>query len=81
MTQPGVYQCTGFELYSPSEKILPYQYACMYLTQDCDVDITDKNGHDENAVPFKAGYHPVLLQKIRAVSSGLVYILSYSQLK
>jgi len=81
MEQPGVYQATGFKLYSPSEDILPQAWVCMYLTEDCDVDVTDKEGHDEDNVPFKAGYHPILVQKIRAVSTGLVYILTYDRLR
>jgi hypothetical protein len=75
-----VYQATGFRLYTPSNNILSQEYVTFYLTQDCDVNLTDKEGHDENSVPFKAGYHPILVQKIRAVSAGLVYILVSNKL-
>lgn len=78
---PAIYQATGFRLYTPSDNVLPNEYVTFYLTQDCSVDITDKEGHDENAIPFQKGYHPVLVQKIRAVSAGLVYILVNNKLK
>jgi len=75
-----VFQGTRFRLWTPSASILPFAFATFYLTEDCDVNLTDKEDHDEDSVPFKAGYHPLLVTKIRAISAGLVYIIGHEKL-
>lgn len=80
MDQAAIYQATGFRLYTPSNNLISKEYVAFYLTQDCDVSLTDKEGHDEDAVPMRAGYQPIMVQKIRAVSAGLVYILVNNRL-
>lgn len=79
--QAGVFQATHFELYTPSNNILPYAWVTFYIPQDCTLSITDKNGHDENTVPFVAGYYPILVTKIRAISAGVVYIMAHNELR
>lgn len=75
-----VYQGTSFRLYTPSANVVDRAYTVFYLTQDANVDVTDHEGHNEDAVPFKAGYHPLLVSKIRAVSVGLVYLIGSNKL-
>ena len=75
-----VFQGTRFRLWSPSTTQLPFAFATFYLTQDADVDLTDKEDHEEDAIPLKAGYHPILVTKIRSVSAGLVYIIGHEKL-
>lgn len=75
-----VYQGTSFKLYTPSNNTVDRAYTVFYLTQDANVDVTDHEGHNEDTVPFAKGYHPLLVSKIRAVSTGLVYLIGSNKL-
>lgn len=71
---PYIIQAIGFTKYTPSSGDTPYTFSTMYLTDDCTVNVTDHFNHEENAVPFKAGYHPLIFKKIRSISAGSVYL-------
>lgn len=73
----GVYQATSFKKYTPSNNQLPRAYTTFYLTADSTLSIVDKEGNAETSVAFKAGYHPILVQKIISSSAGEVYVMSY----
>ncbi len=75
MQIPIVVQGIGFQLYTPhTGNTVPYNFSTMYLTEDCTVSVTDHFDHDENNVPFKAGYHPMMFKKIRSISAGSIYL-------
>ena len=75
MQIPIILQGCGFQLYTPnSGNTLPYNFCTMYITEDCTMDVTDHFDHEEDDVPFKAGYHPMMFKKIRSISTGSVYL-------
>jgi hypothetical protein len=74
MNIPIILQATGFKKYTPSSGTTPYNFCTMYLTDDCTMNVTDHFDNAEDAVPFKAGYHPMLFKRIRSISAGSVYL-------
>lgn len=75
MNIPSIVQAIGFLKYTPtSGSTIPNNFATMFLTHDCTLDVTDHFDHDENDVPFKAGYHPMFFKKIRSISTGSLYL-------
>jgi hypothetical protein len=75
MNVPFIIQASGFKKYTPNTgNTVPFNFCTMYLTEDCTVSVTDHYDNDENSVPFKAGYHPMLFKKIRTISNGLIYL-------
>lgn len=74
MNIPVIFQAIGFKKYTPSTGDTPYNFATIYLTDDCTLNVTDHFDNQEDAVPFKAGFHPIMFKKIRAVSVGSVYL-------
>lgn len=78
--QPGVYQASSLVKYTPSSALLPRAYTTFYLTEDATLSLIDKEGHAETSIALKAGYHPILVQKIISCSAGEVYLLSYDKL-
>lgn len=74
MQIPQIFQACGFINYTPNSGDTPYNFCTMYLTEDCTLDVTDHFNHEENNVPFKAGYQPMLFKKIRSISTGSVYL-------
>lgn len=79
-TVPFVPQATTFKLYTPAATVVPYHYCTFYLDTDSTVTFTDLDGNVTTLVSLKAGYHPILVQKITAVTSGLVYIMKHQEL-
>lgn len=77
---PFVPQATTFMAYTPSSAILPWQWTTFWLSADADVTGVDYDGNVLTAVPMKAGYHPILMRTITAVSAGVVRIMRHSQL-
>jgi len=80
-TVPFIPQATHFVEYTPSANILPYSYCTFYLDTDSTVTFTDKAGNVSTLVSLKAGYQPILVQKISAVTAGKVYYMAHEQLK
>lgn len=75
MNYPVFLQAPGFKKYTPhTGNTVPFVFCTMYLTDDCTMNVTDHFDNDEDAVPFKAGYHPMLFKKIRSISVGSVYL-------
>lgn len=75
MNIPFIIQAIGFSKYTPhTGNTIPYNFATMYLTEDCTMNVTDQFDHEEDNVSFRAGYHPMLFKKIRSISTGSVYL-------
>lgn len=78
---PFVPQATMFKLYTPSSaQITDASYVTFYIDTDTTVSFVDKEGNTSSLVSLKAGYHPILVQKITAVTAGNVYIMKHNQL-
>ncbi len=77
--QDFVPQATSFKLYTPSANLLPFNFCTFFLTADSTVSFVDKDGNTSTLVSLKAGYQPILVKKITAVTSGSVYIMAHSQ--
>lgn len=80
LTEPAVLQATSFKVYTPSADILPWQYTTFYLTDDASVTGVDYDGNVITTAALKAGYQPILMRVISAVSAGSVYIMRHSAL-
>lgn len=81
MTPTFVPQATRFVEYTPSPDILPFQYCTFYIDTDTTVSIVDKAGNVSLLVSLKAGYHPILVQKITACTAGKVYYMAHDALR
>lgn len=77
---PFVPQATTFKEYTPSANILAYEYCTFFLDTDTTASIVDKDGNTSLLVSFKAGYQPILVQKITAVTAGKVYLCVHNKL-
>lgn len=71
---PQIIQGIGLIKYTPNSGTIPMNFGTMFLTEDCIMSVTDHFDHDEDDVPFKAGYHPLMFKKIRSISTGSVYL-------
>lgn len=74
-------QATNFVEYTPSANLLPFAYCTFYIDTDTTVSFVDKFGNTTTLVSLKAGYHPILVQKITAVTAGKVYYMAHEQIK
>lgn len=77
---PIVSQATSFVEYTPSNNLLPWEYTTFFLDTDTTITFTDKDGNETTLVSLSKGYHPILVQKITAVTAGKVYIMRHSKL-
>lgn len=80
MIVPFIPQATGFKLYTPSADILPHAYCTFYLDTDSTVSFVDKEGNVTLLASLSKGYQPILVTKITAVTSGLVYVCTHNEL-
>lgn len=75
-------QATSFVLWTPSSTtILPFAFCTFYIDTDTTVTFTDKAGNVSTLVGLKAGYQPILVQKIHTVTAGLVYYCAHEALR
>lgn len=78
---PFVPQATSFKLYTPSSTTyVPWEYTTFYLDTDSTVSFVDKDNNTTTLVALKAGYHPILVKQITAVTAGSVFVMRHSYL-
>lgn len=83
MIVPFVPQATTFIAYTPAAGLVPYTYCTFFLEEDSTISFTDKDGNASASVLLKAGYHPILVSKITAMTpatTGKVFILKHQNL-
>lgn len=81
MAIPFVPQATSFVQYTPSSTaFVPWEYTTFFLDTDTTVSIVDKDGNTSLLISLKAGYHPILVKQITAVTAGNVYVMRHNKL-
>lgn len=63
-----------------TEAPMSFKYCMFYLDTDSTVSFIDKDGNTSELVSLKAGYQPILVKQITAVTTGNCYIVANSQL-